>query len=188
MDSFGEPARRIEQQYCFQNMNHPGILITFLFWAVLSGCVVLIGALKNNGGQAGGYVCPPCGCSQHEVIHDTPGVCLGCGMPLITVERKHNKSWEAIFESSETNFYHHKFFYPVNFLALFIGILALFRFKNELPTVLFIVFFGSLVLYSFKNQLYGMPIRCTHRRNGPFFLSLFYWLPARLCTSISKKY
>ncbi len=169
LDSFVEPARRIEQQHCFQNMNHPGILITILFLAVLSGSIALVGALKNNGGRAGGYVCPPCGCSQHDLIHDTPGVCTGCGMPLITVERTHSKSWEALFESAETNFYHHKFFYPVNFLALFIGILALFRFKNELPTVLFFVFFGSLVLYSFKNQLYGTAYSMHASRKWAFF-------------------
>ncbi len=150
-------------------MNHPGIYITFLFLVVLSGSVLLVQDLKNNSGETGGYVCPPCGCIQHAEILDMPGRCRGCGMPLISVERKRSAVLEAIFESSRTTFYHHKFFYPVNFLALFIGFFALYRFRKELPMVLFFVFSLSLVLYSFKNQIYGTAYSMYASRKWAFF-------------------
>lgn len=136
-------------------MNHPGIYFSILFLATLTGSIFLVRDLKYNGNRPGAYVCPPCGCSNHHILLDVPGECQGCGMPLIPAERRRSKLWEAFFMDMPTSFYHHKFFYPANFLALFICFFALFRFKRELPAVLFFVFFLSLALYSFKNQLYG---------------------------------
>ncbi|MBC7775176.1 MAG: AraC family transcriptional regulator [Phycisphaerae bacterium] len=153
----------------FCDMNHPGIYISLLFFAILSGSVLLVRDLKNNPGQTGGYVCPPCGCLLHDEILDAPGCCRGCGMPLISVKRRNSKMFEAVFESSEPTLYHHKFFYPVNFLALFIGFFALYRFRKELPMVLFFVFSLSLVLYSFRNQIYGTEYSMHASRKWGFF-------------------
>lgn len=139
----------------FADMNHPGIYFLLLWLATLTGSVALVNHLKNRVESDSYYVCPPCGCYLHDALLDAPGKCEACGMTLITVNRSHNEAWEAIFTNTETNFYHHKLFYPVNFLALFIGFFALYRFRRELPTLLFLVFFLSLVLYSFKNQLFG---------------------------------
>ena len=136
-------------------MNHPGVYITILWLAILVGSINLIEELKDNKGQATGYVCPPCRCPMHDVILEEPGQCNACGMPLITAGRKGDKWLAAIFMKGSVNFYHHKIFYPVNFLALFIGFFALFRYRKELPTVLFLLFFLSMVLYCFAHQLHG---------------------------------
>lgn len=153
----------------FWGMNHAGIFLSLLFILVFAGSIALVGHLKNNGGQSGGYVCPPCGCSMHDKILPAPGVCTKCGMPLISVERGQSRVFVAIFRSSTTNFYHHKLFYPVNFLAIFLGAFAFFRFRRELPMLLFFVFFGSFVLYSFKNQLYGTNYSMQAAKKWAFF-------------------
>ncbi len=150
-------------------MHHPGSYISLLYLAILYGSVLLVGDLKNNRNEAGAYVCPPCGCSRHADVWDAPGRCRGCGMPLISLERKRSQALEAIFESPSTTFYHHKLFYPVNFLALFIGIFALYRSRNDLVAVLFLVFFMSLMLYSFKNQLYGTDYSMHASKKWAFF-------------------
>lgn len=150
-------------------MNHPGVYITILYLGILCGSIALVNHLKDNGGELGGYVCPPCGCGKHDEIHDKPGICSGCKMPLISVARTKSKAWSAIFTSREVNFYHHKLFYPVNFLAMFIGIFALFRYKRELPMVLFLILFLSLVFYSFHNQLYGTSYSMQASRQWAFF-------------------
>jgi putative intracellular protease/amidase len=37
----------------------------------------------NDTAAAKEYVCSPCGCAKDGVIFDKPGVCPGCGMPLV---------------------------------------------------------------------------------------------------------
>ncbi len=171
----------------FCTMKYVGICISIFFWIVLFGSAGVVNGLKDNAGRAGGYVCPPCGCLLHDTILDAPGKCQGCGMPLITVERKHSAFWVALFRNHEITFYHHKLFYPVNFLALFIGITALFRFRREPPTVLFLVFFLSLVLYSFKNQIYGTPYSMYATLRWAFFpISFLLAAPPALYFYISQ--
>lgn len=136
-------------------MKHPGFYFVLLWFIALAGSVATVNYLKNRVDPNAYYVCPPCGCSMHDVLLRAPGTCQACGMPLISLDRRKSNIWESIFRNSKTNFYHHKLFYPINFLALFIGFFALYRFRRELPTLLFLAFFLSLVLYSFKNQLFG---------------------------------
>ncbi len=168
------PAAETGRFAVFCDMNHAGVLLSVLYCLLLAGSVALVGELRAGGsGEGGGYVCPPCGCSQHGRVLPGPGACEGCGMPLIPASRGRNRAFEAIFESSETNFYHHKLFYPVNFLAIFLGASAFFRFRRELPMVFFFVFFGSFVLYSFKNQLYGTEYSMHATAKWAFFPASF---------------
>lgn len=150
-------------------MNQLGIYVTVLFWVFLFSGIGLVRYQKTIGDPAGGYVCPPCGCSKHDLVLEQAGKCNSCGMPLITVKRKQIALLQSLFRNTEVPFYHHKLFYPVNFLALFIGFFALFRFKRKLPMLLFFVFFLSFVLYSFKNQLYGTPYSMHASRKWAFF-------------------
>ncbi|MFN0016587.1 MAG: helix-turn-helix domain-containing protein [Saprospiraceae bacterium] len=166
---FGKLSRALTANADFCRMNHPGIFISLLYLVLLAGSIALVDYLKNNPGQTGGYVCPPCGCSRHDYVLPEPGICEGCEMPLISVNRSKNQAFAFIFDSSETNFYHHKLFYPVNFLAIFISVFALFRFRRAVPVVLFLAFFGCFVLYSFKNQLHGTEYSMHAAKKWTFF-------------------
>ncbi len=168
--TFGQRSGKITR-ICplFHRMKHPGVYFTGLWLALMPLGYCLVQALKVESGQAGGYVCPPCGCPMHDKVFEFPGKCSHCKMPLVSVNRKHNEVWEAIFFRREVAYIHHKFFYPVNFLALFIGLFGLYRYRREIQMVLFLVFFLSLALYSFKHQLYSSSYSMNASERWAFF-------------------
>jgi len=49
-----------------------------------------VAGVPKAGGTAGladtaAYVCPPCGCARDDSVHDQPGNCQACGMPMVDI-------------------------------------------------------------------------------------------------------
>ncbi|GJM33750.1 MAG: hypothetical protein DHS20C18_27510 [Saprospiraceae bacterium] len=77
-------------------------------------------------------------------------------MPLIGLDYPSVGIVEYIFmNEGSVSFYHQKVLYPAYFLAIFIGLLTLFKFWREPQAIFFLIFFLSQVLFAFKNQLSG---------------------------------
>jgi copper(I)-binding protein/putative intracellular protease/amidase len=63
---------------------HRRLALLLLFVAVISGGFSISrGATSILEESAAEYVCPPCGCGKDNEVHDKPGFCTVCGMPLI---------------------------------------------------------------------------------------------------------
>lgn len=61
------------------------MLLTVTPMLSLSACHA---ATLQAGGQAKAYVCPPCGCDQHDKTFKEPGACPACQMVLIEATTK----------------------------------------------------------------------------------------------------
>lgn len=140
-----------------RSMNHPGIFFALFWLLVLSMSPALLSwRHKISTQEAKVYVCPPCGCDGHSREYDEPTCCKFCDMPLIekTYPRVPLIEW-TFFNEEFFSFYHHKLFYPAYFLAIFLGLFTLWRFKRDLLAIFFLAFFLSYILYAFKSQLAG---------------------------------
>jgi copper(I)-binding protein/putative intracellular protease/amidase len=58
-------------------------MLLMLITVIFGGLPVSHGAMAILEESAAEYVCPPCGCGKDDQVHDKPGFCSVCGMPLI---------------------------------------------------------------------------------------------------------
>jgi copper(I)-binding protein/putative intracellular protease/amidase len=58
-------------------------VIVLLLACVSQGQLISRVAAEGAPIMADEYVCPPCGCGSDDKVHDKPGFCEVCGMPLI---------------------------------------------------------------------------------------------------------
>ncbi len=138
-------------------MNHPGKITTLLFLLFVTLAVALIPTLMYpDEVNPVGYVCPPCGCSQHGKVWELPGSCPACGMPLIAQDYPKVQVVEWLFTSEDSvRVFHQKLLYPAFFLALFVGLLTLFQNRKKTLALYFLLFYLGHASYAVKNQLSG---------------------------------
>lgn len=138
-------------------MNHPGIILSVLL-AVLLAALPAVVRWKNSTDAISeyGYVCPPCACSGHALTYKLPGTCDRCAMPLIPKDHVRLNVIDRFFRTEHRfDIYHHKLFYPAYFLALFLGVLSLWRYRHRASMLWFLLFYLTYVSYAFKSHLSG---------------------------------
>jgi putative intracellular protease/amidase len=57
-----------------------------LRFATYLAVILVLGSTTPPAGAVGEFVCPPCSCGADAAVHDAPGRCPACGMPLVPKE------------------------------------------------------------------------------------------------------
>lgn len=138
-------------------MNHPGIISTLLWLLVLLVSPAVLDWKNAPAAPAAtGYVCPPCACGGHSKVYAIPTNCDFCEMPLIQKDYPSVLPVEWILRSEPYfQIYHHKLFYPAYFLAIFLSLFTVWRYRSDPQVLYFMIFFLAYVVYAFKSQLAG---------------------------------
>lgn len=128
------------------------------------------------------YQCPPCGCELDGHVHQAPGKCTACQMPLIPMNEEASIQIDQtvghLFHDGALGIFYPKLIYPVFVISILMGLSLLWKFVRHQRTMdpfltLFILVIAS---FGFKNQVYGVDNGIT---NNPYYLYLpISWIVA----------
>lgn len=140
--------------------------------------ILFIGLLMmapNATEQNTTYQCPPCGCRLDAFVLRKAGTCKACHMPLVNLDsqlsKKTNHVVSPLFHDGALGIFYPKLIYPLFVVSILICLSLLWKllFHQKTLDPFLTLFILVIALFGFKNQIYGVDNGIT---NNPFFLYL----------------